>query len=243
MPITNALVSDFDGDSGMPELLQTIMPGGKWDDDVDGTGTLDNTSIKFEPCGTNGTGMHFIGMGHTKWGAAASAAIIDQLNPADVSRYSGISFVVKSAAGLGVIFKVQNPYSQPGCGKCVDSPAALAGEECYSGYAKTVPTTTDATPTVVRWTELTQQTWGYKPLGTAAFDPKQPRQHRVLVRPGHGLRRLHRRREAHPVKNQSCTQRGADRASAELLAMWFDRRPMPPLCVSLSAGFASAEPR
>jgi hypothetical protein len=167
--ITMGLISDFEGEGGT--LVQSIMPGGFWDADVDGTGTAKTESIKVEPCGTTGNGLHFKGTGHTVWGADAAAAIIDQTKPANVSMFSGMSFVVKSAAGLSVIFKVQAPYSQPGCGKCIEV-AAPAGEECYSGYIKTVPTTTDSTATVVKWTDLTQQTWGYRAPGAASFDPK-----------------------------------------------------------------------
>jgi len=35
-----------------------------------------------------------------------------------------------------------------------------------------VTTSTDGAVTTVKWTDLTRQGWGYRPLGTEAFDTK-----------------------------------------------------------------------
>jgi len=166
VPTTQALISDFEGEAGTSVLA--IMPAGVWSADVDGTGTTQLDSFKVQPCGTTGNGFHFTGTGHTKWGADAAAAIVSQLQPVDINQYSGISFVLKSAAGsVSGLFKVQNPYSQPGCLRCDDANTD-ASDDCYSGYIKSI-STSDA-PQTVLFSDLAQQTWGYRPLGSAAFD-------------------------------------------------------------------------
>src|SRR5439155_9092686 len=105
------------------------------------------------------------------WGADAAAAIVSQTQPVDVSAYSGMSFVMKSVATNSLIYKVQNPYSQPPCGKCDMAATAVPGTECYSGYIKIVPLPAgDSTPIVVKWADLGQQSWGYHAPGTAMFD-------------------------------------------------------------------------
>jgi hypothetical protein len=166
-PITIDSCSDFDVEGGA-EGIHCIMPGGVWAVDVDGAGTAKADSFVIEPCGTTGNGYHFKGTGHSVWGADAAAAIVSQVQPVDVSGYAGISFVMKSVAANALIFKVQNPYSQPPCGKCDD---LVTGAECYSGYIKNVALPAgSAEPIVVKWSELAQQGWGYKAPGTAMFD-------------------------------------------------------------------------
>jgi hypothetical protein len=166
-PITMDNCTDFDVD-GAAEGIHCISPGGVWAVDVDGAGTAKADSFKIEPCGTTGNGYHFIGSGHSVWGADAAAAIVSQTQPVDVSAYSGMSFVMKSTMANSLIFKVQNPYSQPPCGKCDDT---VMGSECYSGYIKIVQLPANSTdPIVVHWSDLSQQGWGYKAPGTAMFD-------------------------------------------------------------------------
>ncbi len=161
--------SDFDSD-GYAIGIQCVMPGGIWSVDTDGTGTAMFDSFKIEPCGTAGNGFHFHGAGHNVWGADMAAAIVSQTQPVDVSAYKGISFVMKSTTPNSLIVKVQNPYSQPPCGRCREV-AAAPGQECYSGYIKVVPLPAmDTTPIVVMWADLAQQGWGYRPPGTATFD-------------------------------------------------------------------------
>ena len=169
VPITQALISDFDNEAGLGVVA--IMPAGVWSADVDPTGTAQLDSFKVEPCGTMGNGFHFHGTGHTGWGADAAAAIVSQLQPVDVSMYSGISFVLKSTNGTAPsgLFKVQNPYSQPGCLRCIDPPANTdASDDCYSGYTKNI--STSDTAQVVLFSDLTQQGWGYRAPATTAFD-------------------------------------------------------------------------
>jgi hypothetical protein len=167
VPVMNAGISDFDGEAG--PLVQSIMPGGVWMPDVDGTGTPKADSIAVEPCGTTQNGLHFHGTGHTGWGADAAAAIVDPTQPVDVSMYSGISFVMNSKTTPGLIFKLQNPYSDPTCGKCNDM---IAGAACYAGFTRDVALAANSnTPIIVKWTDLTQQTWGYTPPGVGKFDP------------------------------------------------------------------------
>jgi hypothetical protein len=170
-PITMANCADFDSDSA-PTGIQCIMPGGVMAVDVDGAGTTQANSFKIEACGTTGNGFHFTGMGHSVWGADAAFAVVSQTQPVDVSMYSGMSFVMKSVAANNLIFKVQDPYSQPPCGKCDGSATPVVGAECYSGYTKNIQLPAGSTdPIVVKWTDLAQQGWGYKAPGTAAFDP------------------------------------------------------------------------
>jgi hypothetical protein len=162
MPIVNPLISDFEGNL----FVQSIMPSGLWGVDSDGLGSY---SMTLEPCGTNGKGLHFTGQGHAAWGAEVAAAMVSQTQPVDVTPYGGLRFVVRSITSVPLIFKVQNPYSQPPCGKCDDT---ITGAECYSGYIRLVPLPPGIPmPVVVRWTDLTQQVWGYKAPGTAQFDP------------------------------------------------------------------------
>ena len=168
-PIEMPVCSDFDSDSGA-EGIHCILPGGVWSVDVDGAGTAKQDSYKIEPCGTTGNGFHFVGKGHSVWGADAAVAIVSQTQPVDVSAYTGMSFVMKSTTPNVLIFKVQNSYSQPPCGKCDD---VLIGAECYSGYIKVLSLpANDVAPLVVRWADLAQQSWGYRPPGSAVFDPR-----------------------------------------------------------------------
>jgi hypothetical protein len=148
------------------------MPGGVWAVDVDGApgSTTMADSYKIEPCGTTGSGLHFVGHGHSIWGADVAAAVVSQTQPVDVSAYGGMSFVMKSTTANTLIFKVQNSYSQPPCGRCVEVDPVDA---CYSGYVKIVSIPASATtPIVVRWAELVQQTWGYRPPGSVTFNPR-----------------------------------------------------------------------
>jgi hypothetical protein len=170
-PITMDLCSDFDAE-GSEIGIHCISPGGIWAVDVDGMGTSKADSMTVGACGTTGNGMHFVGMGHSGWGADVAAAIVSQLQPVDVSMYSGMSFVMVAKTATNLIFKVQSPYSQPPCGKCDEAnPPAVAGTECYSGYTKNVPIAANSTaPIVVKWDELSQQMWGYRAPGTAQFD-------------------------------------------------------------------------
>jgi hypothetical protein len=168
-PVTTATCSDFDADDD-PRRIHCVMPGGIWDVDVDGVGTDRVASFKVEPCGTNGNGFHFVGQGHTGWGADVAAAVVSQVQPVDVSAYSGLSFVMKSTTASSLIFLVQNSYSQPACGLCTEGDPV---NDCYSGYWKPVALPAGSTaPIVVKWADLTQQTWGYMRPGSAAFDPK-----------------------------------------------------------------------
>jgi hypothetical protein len=168
LPVTLAAISDFDGEAGA--LVQSITPGGVWAVDVDLSpmGTSKADSMLLEACGTTGMGLHFKGMNHVVWGADVAAAIVSQTIPVDVSKYSGVSFVMKSMTATSFLFKVQNPYSQPPCGKCDDM---LLGAECYSGFTKDISVPAGSTaPITVKWSELSQQTWGYHAPGVAAFD-------------------------------------------------------------------------
>jgi hypothetical protein len=170
-PVAMTDCSDFDSD-GSPTGILCVMPGGSWSVDVDtaDAGTAKDDSWKIEPCGTTGNGFHFHGTGHSVWGADAAAAMVNATTPVDVSAYSGLSFVMKSMTATSVIFKAQNAYSQPACGQCDD---LVKDRECYSGYTKTVALPAmDATPIVVKWNDLAQQGWGYRPAGTKAFDPR-----------------------------------------------------------------------
>jgi hypothetical protein len=169
--ITMDSCSDFDAE-GSEIGIHCIMPGGVWQVDTDGMGTPKADSMTVANCGTTGNGMHFIGMGHSGWGADVAAAIVSQAQPVDVSGYTGMSFVMKAAAATNLIFKVQNPYSQPPCGKCDETvPPVVAGTDCYSGYTKNVPIAANSTaPITVSWADLTQQGWGYRAPGTAMFD-------------------------------------------------------------------------
>jgi hypothetical protein len=77
---------------------------------------------------------------------------------------------MRSAWATSLIVKVENPYSQPACGKCDDG---VLGSECRSGYIKTLALPSQVvTPFVVRWSELSQQSWGYKAPGTVQFDTR-----------------------------------------------------------------------
>jgi hypothetical protein len=170
-PVATGECSDFDFEIGA-EGVHCIMPGGIWQVDVDGRGTPKDMSMKIENCGTTGNGLHFVGMGHTLWGADVAAAIVSQTQPVDVSAFRGMSFVMKSKAAIPLIFKVQNSYSQPPCGKC-DELGTVLGAECYSGYTKNVLLPAGSTlPILVAWAELAQQTWGYRAPGTAMFDTR-----------------------------------------------------------------------
>jgi hypothetical protein len=169
VPITTSDCSDFDSEAGA-EGIHCIMPGGFWSVDVDGTGTPRAESSKIEPCGTRGNGLHFVGRGHSAWGADVAAAIVSQTQPVDVSAFSGMSFVMRSAIPSNLIFKVQNSYSQPPCGQC-DETSLTPGTECYSGYIKNIPLPANSTsPIIVRWADLSQQAWGYRPPGSAIFN-------------------------------------------------------------------------
>ena len=160
----SANISDFEGDATEP--TRAIIPGPRWSMDKDGSGT---GSIALEPCGTTGQGLHAIGSGFNNWGADVAAALVTQVQPVDASRFGGISFVLRSASPVPVYVKLQVPYSQPACGRCLEV-LAPAGEECYSGYIKIAQATSSAVPQVVRFTELAQQSWGYRPPGTAVID-------------------------------------------------------------------------
>jgi hypothetical protein len=162
VPILQPLISDFEAGP----IVQAYKPSGAWNADTDGTGVA---LMTIEPCGTSGKGMHFVGKGHTVWGADVSAAIVSQTQPVDVSAYRGIRFVMTATTPTTTIFRALDPYSQPACGRCND---LVIGAECYSGYIKVLPILPDRTPHVVLWTDLTQQTWGYRPPGTSAFDAR-----------------------------------------------------------------------
>jgi hypothetical protein len=167
-PITTTRCSDFDL-AGDPAGVHCVMPGGIWAVDLDGTGTGSADSYRIEPCGTTGNGFHFRGIGHSVWGADVAAAIISQVQPVDVSAFRGMSFVMKSLTANSLIFKVQNSYSQPPCGKCDDT---VVGAECYSGYIKNIPLAANSTaPILVQWADLSQQAWGYHAPGSAIFNP------------------------------------------------------------------------
>jgi hypothetical protein len=172
VPIATPDCSDFDSDQS-PLGIHCVMPGGIWSVDVDGMGTPKQDSYRIEPCGTTGNGFHFYGKGHTLWGAEAAATIVSQTQPVDVSAFTGMSFVVRSTTPNNLIFKLQNSYSQPPCGKCDELvPPQVAGTECYSGYIKTIPLAANSTtPIVVAWADLAQQGWGYRPPGSAVFNP------------------------------------------------------------------------
>jgi len=162
VPPTSRIISDFE----RGPAVQAVPQGGVWTSDTDGTGSR---SLAIESCGTNGSGMRFVGTGHTLWGADVAAAMISQSQPLDVSAFKGIRFVMTSASPTVVIVKVQNPYSQPQCGRCSDS---RLGEECFSGFVKVMPIVHDVMPHVVTWSDLSFQTWGYRPPGMDSFDPR-----------------------------------------------------------------------
>jgi hypothetical protein len=171
IPVTLATCSDFDSDNGAVGI-HCVMPGGVWSADVDGApgSTSQADSYKIEPCGTTGNGLHFVGQGHSTWGADVAAALVSQIQPVDVSGFIGMSFVMRSTTTNTLIFKVQNSYSQPPCGRCDDT---MIGAECYSGFIKTISLPANyVAPLVVKWADLSQQTWGYRPPGWTVFDPR-----------------------------------------------------------------------
>jgi hypothetical protein len=172
VPITAPTCSDFDSDVS-PTGIHCVMPGGVWFIDTDMMGTPANHSpVVIEPCGTSGSGLHFKGAGHTLWGAEVATTVVSQTQPVDASPFSGMSFVMKSITPVPLIFKVQNSYSQPLCGQCQEF-MSQPGLECYSGYIKVISVApNDAAPIVVQWSDLTQQTWGYRPPGSAVFNPR-----------------------------------------------------------------------
>lgn len=96
------------------------------------------------------------------------ASLVSQVEPVDASAYGGLTFVLRSAVPTTVIVKLQAPYSQPSCGRCDDF---TTGSECFSGYIVLVSTTTNNQPQVIRWPNLMQEAWGYRPAGTAALNP------------------------------------------------------------------------
>jgi hypothetical protein len=163
---TSTNISDFDGDGGA--VVQAVMGGGMWDIDTDMTG---ETTMRVEACGTAGKGLHFTGRGHTRWGADVAASMISTVQSLDVSAYRGVSFVVRSALRTPLLLKIMSPYSQPACGRCDDSNVA-PDDDCFSGYTKLLETTVDAAPQLVRWSDFAQQSWGYRPLGSATFDTR-----------------------------------------------------------------------
>jgi hypothetical protein len=164
--VSSATISDFEGEAGSAVL--STMPGGVWNADVDGTATAQADVFKFESCGTTGTGLHFKGGGFTKWGADVAAAFVSGTQGIDAGSYTGISFVLKSATPTPVIFKLQNPDSQPSCGKCDDT---VLGSECYAGYVKNI-STNDGTPQTVNFADVGKAGWGYHNMGQFAIDPK-----------------------------------------------------------------------
>jgi hypothetical protein len=198
VPVTQALISDFDGEAGLSVVA--IMPAGVWGADVDPTGTLQLDSFKVEPCGTTGNGFHFHGAGHTGWGADAAAAIVSQLQPVDVSTYSGISFVLKSTNGL--LLPVSSRCKTPTAARMpeviMDLPANTdVSDDCYPGTPK--PSRRGDTAQVVMFSDLTQQGWGYRPPGHDSVRQAQPRQHRDRVHRGRRFRRLPRRHQVRSV--------------------------------------------
>jgi hypothetical protein len=162
IPVTGPLISDFE----TGPVVQAVQPGGVWIVESDGRGF---TSMTLDSCGVHGTGLHFVGKGHDTWGADVSAFLVSETQPVDVSAYSGVGFVIKAAFATNMILKVENPYSQPACGKCDDT---IIGAECQSGYMKNVSLPAFSLPQPVSWSELAQQGWGYKAPGTAVFDPR-----------------------------------------------------------------------
>jgi hypothetical protein len=161
------MISDFEGDAGI--AIQGIMPGGMWAVDKDTTGTADMT---LDSCGTNGTGLHFVGAGHMGWGADVAAPFIGPDSPVDASQYTGISFTIKGAKATPVLVKLQNPDSEPPfcqCGGPADAPAYV---NCYAGYVKTINVSTEATPTTLTWNQVTKASWGYHAPGQTTIDPK-----------------------------------------------------------------------
>jgi hypothetical protein len=163
--VTFPVISKFDGDAGT--AVEAVTPGGIWAPDHDGVGAI---SLKVEPCGTGGNGLHFVGRGHTTWGADVAAAFSSLQQPVDASRYSGISFVIRSSASIPVIVKLQNLDSDPVCGRCDDT---VLGGECYAGYMKAVTATTSGIPFSLRWSDFVAPTWGYHWPGQSIVDPKE----------------------------------------------------------------------
>jgi hypothetical protein len=163
--VTFPVISKFDGDAGT--TIEAVTPGGVWLPDSDGLGTL---SMKVEPCGTTGSGLHFVGSGHVAWGADIAAAFVGPIQAVDASRYSGISFVIKAQTPLAVFVKLQNLDSSPSCGRCND---AVPGSECYAGYMNTVAATNGGTPFSLRWSDFVATTWGYHWPGQRSIDPKE----------------------------------------------------------------------
>jgi hypothetical protein len=162
IPPIAPIISDFE----MGAVVQAARPGGTWLPTFDGTGT---GSMGVEPCGIRGLGLHFTGQGHNVWGAIVGAVLASVTQPLDVSAYRGVSFLVRARLATSMLVKLENPYSQPACGKCDDT---VMGAECYSGYIRTVVLPADGiTPMTVMWSDFVQQAWGYHAPGTAMFDP------------------------------------------------------------------------
>jgi hypothetical protein len=156
------IISDFE--SG--PLVQAVQSGSIWGVASDGMGT---DSMTIEPCGINGMGMRFSGKGHTVWGTVVGAALVNPKQPVDVDTYLGLRFSIRSAFDSPMILKIENPYSQPVCGRCDDT---VVGAECYSGYFRNLILPSNVTvQEAVPWSEFAQMTWGYKAPGTAMFDP------------------------------------------------------------------------
>lgn len=156
IPVTSAVISDFEGAAGSLEVKATI-PSSNWTRDTDGTGTTD---FKAEVNPAGGYALHFTGQGTTIWGADVAATFAGATKPIDASQYQGIRFKIMGTASDAVVLKVQNPDAIPESSCC--DPADPGGTTaCYAGYVTTVAVTPAFSTVQVTWAELGKAGWGY----------------------------------------------------------------------------------
>ena len=142
-----------------------------WVIDTDGspTGTL---SSAFEPCGNpsypSNKGLRVKGSGFTRWGISISRFLVSVRQPVDLSGFDDVGVFIFSPTITPVLLKFLNPYAYQECGNCNDtSPES----ECFSGFVANLFTTSGNDARGVMWSDLKQQTWGYRPPGVTMLDP------------------------------------------------------------------------
>jgi hypothetical protein len=157
------IISDFDRGNG----TETVTPGGYWAPSSDGTGTVYTLN---EQCGTPGNGLHFLGAGHTVWGAVLYAFLNADMLPVDASRFAGITFTMTSPRSISLNVKLENTDSVPEHCKCND---AVSGEECGAGYVTFQATPTRPTTITLPWSLFRKTGWGHHHPGQVAIDPSK----------------------------------------------------------------------
>jgi hypothetical protein len=174
LAVSNPIISNFDDPADMGLAVTAVEPGGKWSLDRDGsTGTA---SLAVEDSGSTDQkkAAHFQGAGLTVWGADMAATLSGPTTPIDGSKFSGISFKLKTGVtnkATSVIIKLQNADSLPACGMC--DPKDTAAKACYAGYVTTANITGTGWQSVqVAWPTVKAATWGGFHSGVVV-DPKQ----------------------------------------------------------------------